>query len=304
MTRHVLIIQSLAAVLLGLLLFGGCATLCEQYPDLPWCGDGPELPARYRVMWLRDYGAAWRAEQREMNLSGEAVSMDQYKAEIHGLLNAGMNTHLVFTYNLKDGTAFGGKTDIYHNGFASEVDEAKLSALLEKLDYAAQHMTLCLCPMPDDGGFDYDNMSAVRRHYEVFVERIVNRYADNRKLAPYGVKIMFALEPEEYWNQSQFNEIGAYLRTLTDVEINCHGTKGHYQWAHQAAWCDVINLQLDYRHDPGEIVHEAETVMHATTKPLYVWEVTRGGADDSHRLNVRAGLEALDPEAKRIKGTP
>ena len=309
------------------LLLAGCQTndLCEYAPGLPWCpavtnapdpipDPEPDPPpvhtGKVRYCWLRDKNASWRYYDRllfsanermkEMNLGGEAVPYEVYVAEIDKLRAEGFTGHIIFTYNIKDGVAFGGKTDIYQNGMGSPVDEAKLSALLRKIDYAARYMTIMLCPMPDDGGFDYDNMPRILGHYKVFVERIVSRYADNPARAPHGVVIMQSLEPEEYWNQGQFNQVGAYLNTLTDVEINAHGTKMHYQWAQSASWCDVINLQLDWRKSVSDLIKDVEKVIRSTDKPLDVLEATRGNATSSHRLGLRAELDKMD----RVKGTP
>jgi len=260
---------------------------------------GPTPGTKLRCMWLRDKNASWR----EMNLLGNKISLAQYKAEIDALVAGGINTHLVFVFNAKDGVAFGGPTNFYSGGFAGAVNDGVILDMRKKLAYAKDSgLALWLCPVPDDGGLPYDDMAKMRTHFSLCVSNfddMANGW-------------MLALEPEEYWSKradgteikhmtrGQTLDMCAYLRTLTDRPIGIHGTSRAYDRAQAAPGCTHIIYQDKTSDSVSTILKRIKTGLSKTTKPWLCWECTRGNATDAHRLGLRAELDKMD----RVQGTP
>ena len=252
----------------------------------------PEPGEHLRVMWLKDKNASWR----EMNLTGNKISFDQFKAEMDTLKATGFNATLLFVSNYKDGVAFGGPTNIYTNEFAGAVDPDKHKELVRRLDYAASiGLHVCICLVADDGGYPYTDTAKMCQHATVMLNALAGHYDS----------VMAWLEPEENCGgYTRFESFVNHVASKTDKPVGVHGTTGKYEWAERIAGCDFIILQGWYKDSPANNVSRVKSIMGKTKKPIYVWEATRGNAKDSHRLNLRAGLVALDPDAKRIKGTP
>lgn len=283
---------------MGVALLAALAAGCANWPDVP---DVPTTSTTttttippvdeakaMRVMWLKDSSAKWR----EMNLTGDKITQADYEREIEALIAAGMTAHLAYVYNERDGS-FGGKTDFYVSGFAGEIDHAKVKVIRAKLEYARKRgLKIWLCPFPDNGGWPDGDMAKCKKHLDN-CDFYFGDLADGW---------MIALEPEEYWSLSELMKISAHLRKYTQKPIGVHGTKQSYKWAQACDAATYVIYQDDVNSSPDEIVARVKRGLAKTSKPWLVWEVTRGGAVDSHRLELRRKLDALNE--RRIEGTP